>query len=226
MNPLAKDAKIRAIFFDAVGTVLYIHPDASDVYAAVGREFGHFLPRETIGQRFRAAYRQQEREDSQLEWATSEEREIRRWQDIVTIVFQDGNEEMFRRLWEYFAQAQAWMVLPDTAQILLELSDRGMVLGLASNFDRRLHSVAGGFPELAPLQIRLISSEIGWRKPSGRFFQALVSAAGCLPEQILYVGDDRANDFDGADAAGLRAVLVEGESFNRIRTMRELLGMI
>jgi len=36
-----------------------------------------------------------------------------------------------------------------------------------------------------------------------------VRAVGCAPGEMLHVGDDRANDYDGALAAGLRAVLLQ-----------------
>jgi len=81
---------------------------------------------------------------------------------------------------------------------------------------------------LAPLrtiQHVLISSEVGWRKPAAAFFAALCRQADAPPEAILYVGDDRANDYDGTRAAGLQALLVDprGESdAESIRALSEL----
>ncbi|HEV3142811.1 MAG TPA: HAD-IA family hydrolase [Gemmataceae bacterium] len=210
---------VRAIFFDAVGTLLHPSPLAHEVYAEVGAKFGHFLPTEIIRTRFREAFQLQEQHDARNDWATSEKRELRRWQEIVRTVFED--DKLFSQLWQHFAEPSAWRVIPEAGEVLAELSRRSFVLGLASNFDRRLHTVAAGFPELEPLGIRLISSEIGCRKPSPKFFEALVKAAGCTPQQILYVGDNPANDYEGATAAGLRAVLVDEDS----ERLRELLNL-
>jgi putative hydrolase of the HAD superfamily len=41
------------------------------------------------------------------------------------------------------------------------------------------------------------------------FFASLCRAIGLDPERIVYVGDDPANDYAGARAAGLRPVLFD-----------------
>jgi putative hydrolase of the HAD superfamily len=87
---------------------------------------------------------------------------------------------------------------------------------MASNYDARLRSVAAGLPELRPLRHLVISSEVGWRKPAPEFFAALCERTGLAPGAILFVGDDPANDYDGATAAGLRAVLVGEEGIGRL----------
>jgi putative hydrolase of the HAD superfamily len=80
---------------------------------------------------------------------------------------------------------------------------------LASNYDRRLRSVAAGLPELRPLGHLVISSEVGWRKPAREFFDAVARAAGVPAGQVLFVGDDPVNDGEGARAAGLQALLID-----------------
>jgi putative hydrolase of the HAD superfamily len=99
---------------------------------------------------------------------------------------------------------------------------------MASNFDARLRSIVGGIPELAPLRERcVVSSLVGWRKPSPSFFRAVAEAAGWVPEHILFVGDQPENDFDGAKAAGMLALLYDPGGSHRtaasIVSLRELL---
>src|SRR5262245_19308323 len=177
MNPPSQARPLRAVFFDAVDTLIHPYPPALEVYSVVGAKFHHFLDVEIIRTRFRQAFQLQNQEDLRNNWATSEEREVRRWREIVSHVFDDPSDELFRTLWQHFAEPAAWALRPDTGQLLSQLSQPNLTLGLASNFDRRVHVVANGFPELAPLSVRIISSEIGWRKPSPRFFDALVQAA-------------------------------------------------
>jgi len=100
---------------------------------------------------------------------------------------------------------------------------------MASNFDRRLRSVVAGVPALAPLQHLIISSEVGWRKPAPQFFQALCRVIGLPPENILYVGDDPTNDYQGAVAAGLESILFDPhgehpEIPRRIASLTDLLS--
>src|SRR5262249_49559239 len=97
----------------------------------------------------------------------------------------------------------------EAATVLQELARQGYVLGLASNYDRRLRSVVAGLPGLDRLQHLVISSEVGWRKPDPRFFAALGAATDLAAEQILHVGDDPENDYQGAINAGLQALLLD-----------------
>src|SRR5205823_12064018 len=113
---------------------------------------------------------------------------------------------------------------------LTELGRRGYILGLESNYDRRLRRVVAGTPGLQPIRQLVISSEVGWRKPAPEFFAAVCRAAELPAEQIAFVGDDRDNDYDGARRAGLRAILLAdvdvraGEGLTRIGRLPELCG--
>jgi putative hydrolase of the HAD superfamily len=202
---------VRAVFFDAVGTLIHPDPPAPAVYAAVGRRFGSRLDDDAIAARFRAAFQAEEVFDYQNGLRTSEAREVERWRRIVATVLDDVTdaETCFQELFAHFSRPDAWRCDPDAAATLAELAARGYRLGLASNYDERLRSVHAGLPALGPAQHLVISSEVGWRKPAAGFFAALCRVAGLAPGQIALVGDDRDNDYDGARAAGLRAVLFD-----------------
>jgi putative hydrolase of the HAD superfamily len=200
----------RAVFFDAVGTLIHPDPAAAVAYAAVARRLGSRLTEAEIAARFRTAFAREEALDLANGLRTSEERERRRWRHIVGAVLDDvcDGERCFEELFAHFARPDAWRCDADATAVLAELERRGYVLGMASNYDGRLRSVVAGKPELRPVRHLVISSEVGWRKPAPEFFAALAAATGLAPADILFVGDDRANDFDGARAAGLQAVLV------------------
>ena len=204
----------RAVFFDAVGTLLFPKPSALVVYATVARTMGLELAPAEVRTRFLAAYRNQETADRLTGWITSEEREHGRWQAIVheTLLGVSDPEVCFRELYEHFSKPSAWEVNPHAAFVLDKLQVRGLVLGMGSNYDARLWSVLEGFPELAPLREHtVISAAVGFRKPAAQFFAEVVRVAGCLPAEVLFVGDDIDNDYHGATAAGLNAVLLDDQ---------------
>jgi putative hydrolase of the HAD superfamily len=130
----------------------------------------------------------------------------------------------FAALFEHFAQPHAWALEPDAAAVLPELTQRGFVLGMASNYDRRLRNVVAGLAPLGPVRHLVISSEVGWRKPAPAFFAALCRGVGLGPEQIMLVGDDVENDYEGASAAGLKAVLFDPRGRRRDLVRVERLG--
>jgi len=224
---------VRAVFFDAVGTLLHPEPAAPVVYAAAAARHGSRLDAAVIGQRFRAAFRDEEETDRRNGWRTDEQREVRRWRQVVGRVLDDVHdpEGCFRELFQHFARPDAWRCDPDAA-VLRELAARGLVLGLASNYDERLRSVLAGKPELRHLEHVVISAEVGWRKPAAGFFAAVCAAAGMAPEQIVLVGDDLGNDYEGARAAGLRAVLFDPRGRHpdvtgpRVSRLAELPGLL
>src|SRR5262249_54221944 len=78
---------------------------------------------------------------------------------------------------------------------------------VASNFDHRLHAVLAAHD--APWDAVIASSEVGWRKPAAGFFHAVCERLSLKPNQVLYVGDDRSNDYEGAINAGVRALLYD-----------------
>jgi putative hydrolase of the HAD superfamily len=226
-------AGIDAVFFDAVGTLLHPVPPALEVYAAAGRRHGSRHDAATIAARFTTAFERQEQIDHQSGLRTDEDRELRRWRSIVAEVLDDvgGPEKCFQELYQHFAQPSAWGCEPGAGEVLDTLASRGLLVGIASNFDHRLHRLVQELPELRAVQQVVISSEVGWRKPARELFEAVAAAARLVPSRILFVGDDWVNDCQGAGAAGMRAVLLDrrGRGLHntpRIECLAELLAMM
>lgn len=224
------DTGIRAVFFDAVGTLLFPRNPVSQTYADHGRRHGANLSDDAVRRAFRAASARQEAIDHAAGWRTNEDRERARWRAIVADVIPGADgDRCFTDLWEWYGRSESWAVNCDAAEVLGALVARGLTVGIASNFDARLVPLVEAFPDLGPVRGRCVASSlIGWRKPSVHFFAALTTAAGSDPDQILYVGDDVRNDFEGAVAAGLRAVLLDPATElarpGRIRRLRDLVA--
>lgn len=203
---------IGAVVFDAVGTLIHPEPSAVEVYEAVGRAHGSRITTEEIKARFRAAFAIEEAFDRErYGLRTSESREVERWRNIVAHVLSDvdNRSACFEELYQHFAKPKAWRCAPQADRILEDLAQQGLQLGLASNYDRRLHAVLAGLSELRRLKHIVISSEVGWRKPALPFFEIVCAHVGLPPGQVLFVGDDPINDYEGARTAGLGALLVD-----------------
>jgi len=231
----SENPNYKWIAFDAVGTVIQPNPPAGDVYYQTAQRFGSQLERDEISRRFKKAFRETERNDAAADLSqrlvTSEAREKERWQEIVATVIDDISDgaACFAELFGHFARPQSWTCFDDVPATLGWLKAQGYGVAIASNFDSRLHAVCDGFDALRQINIRIISSEVGCRKPGRGFFDALVSRAGCQPEEVLMVGDDFANDIEGARHAGLGAVLINrrgapgGGEIESLSQLRELL---
>jgi len=204
------------IAFDAVGTLIDAEPPVKTAYHRVALRHGSRLTEDEIAARFTAEFQRSEaRETAGPEsWqrsdrlSTSEAQERNRWKKIVANVIDDvaDDEGCFEELFKHFARPASWRCYSDVTGTLTSLRDAGYQLAVASNFDQRLHAICDGLPELEPLQLRVISSQVGYRKPSRHFFESLIRAAGCDADEILLVGDDSVNDVQGGQAAGINAL--------------------
>jgi putative hydrolase of the HAD superfamily len=217
---------IRAIFFDAVGTLIHPEPPAPTVYAAVGRRHGSRLTEPEIAARFLAAFARHDAQDMAAGLRTSEHRERQRWRDVVGEVLDDvsDKERCFEELFGHFGRPEAWRGEPGIEDVLNDLR-HSYVVGVASNYDARLHSVLRGLPQFRRVQHVIISSEVGWRKPAPQFFRALCVRVGLRPGEMLFVGDDPVNDYGGATAAGLSAALIAKGVTGTAQMVRTLLQL-
>lgn len=241
--PLLKG--IRAVVFDAVGTLIAPCPPVEEVYAALGKQYGSKLDPATIGVRFRKAFRETERnslpEGAQLAagtnapYVTSEQAEHERWRAIVAASLPDVTdpEACFSALWIHFGDFRHWTVYDDASLTLDRLRQGGMLTALASNFDSRLHRVCDGFESTKAVTMRFVSSEVGHRKPARQFFDAVLAGLRTkLPDltskEVLMVGDDRENDVGGARNAGFRAVRINRKTepnWDEVGSLHALSGM-
>ncbi len=219
---------VRGVLVDAVGTLMEPVPSVAEAYTQAARRQKVDLSVHVVRDRFRKAFSTDELDDQSGPMRTDEAVERRRWQRIVATCLPEVPDQIraFEELWAHFAHPGSWMAFPDAGPALRRLSEAGLAVMVASNFDARLRSVLKGLPSLSRWSERVvISSEVGYRKPHPEFFRKACERLGLAAESVLVVGDDRENDLEGPIRAGLQAVLVErsaGGEPDR-STLRELL---
>jgi putative hydrolase of the HAD superfamily len=202
---------IRAIVYDAVGTLIHVQPSVAALYVEIGQSFGSKLDIEHVCQRFPRAFARQDELDALANWRTSEARERQRWRDIVREVLDDvaDADACFEAMFDRFRDTRVWACDARFGELFDVLQARGIRQAVASNFDARLHGLIQMLPPLQGLTPISVSSEIGWRKPAPEFFAHVIETLAISPSEILFVGDDRANDYDAAKRAGIQSVLLD-----------------
>jgi putative hydrolase of the HAD superfamily len=198
---------VGVVVFDAVGTLIEPSPSAAQAYADAAARQGHPLAVPMVRERFNQAFVRREAAPE-----TSEARESELWRQIVADTLPEIPEpdRAFHELWLHFGNPKSWRVFPDVPQTLETLKTKGFRLAVASNFDARLRNVLAGHAALKPVsQFIVICSEVGWRKPHARFYQAIEQAVGMSGRHILQVGDSPRDDFFGPTACGFQALLLD-----------------
>jgi putative hydrolase of the HAD superfamily len=209
---------IKAVFFDAAGTLFETREPVGETYARNARLFGVDSSAKAVEAAFRSAFRLA----PPLAFGPGREaQELRRlerewWRSVVGKSFAglgqfSDFEAYFNSLFEFFADPEHWVADPEAIPTLRTLRERGLVLGVISNFDYRLYRILDGL-ELSPwFDSITISSEAGYAKPSARLFETALERHRLAPDQALHVGDSEHLDRVGASAAGLTAVLINRE---------------
>lgn len=195
--------------FDVVHTLVEPWPSVPLAYRDVGRRHGVELGEAEIRSRFNAAWRREEALDAEAAppFATSPERERDRWRGIVAAVFREVTDTaaIFADLWDHFGRPESWRAMPAGRALVMATRAAGLPIALASNFDERLVGLAAAVEPLTLADHVFASSDLGWRKPSPRFFRAVEERLGLEARDLLLVGDDADLDVAGARAAGWQA---------------------
>ena len=200
---------VRIVVFDVVGTLVEPSPPVAEAYARAAARHGVAGEPAEIGLRFRAAWRRQEAVDAAATpaFATSRDREERRWRQIVADVFglAPPAAGIFADLWEHFGRADAWRPIEAGRELVRSAVAAGATVALASNFDQRLLEIAARLEPLSWATHVFPASEIGWRKPSPEFFRWIERRLAARPAELLLVGDDPDLDVAAARRAGWHA---------------------
>jgi putative hydrolase of the HAD superfamily len=199
---------IRAIFFDAAGTLFYLTKTVGDHYADVGREVGLDLDAQKLESAFHAAWKQMPRrpaidgprENDDKGW----------WRELVGRVFDQvapslselDRDNFFEVAYEHFAEAGVWKLYPEVPEVLDKLRPH-FELAVISNFDGRLRLILRNLGISKYFAHVFISSELGADKPDPEIFRRALKVMHLEADEVLHVGDDPERDWKAAKAAGL-----------------------
>jgi len=199
---------IRAILFDAAGTLFFLTKTVGHHYAYVGREVGLDLDAQELESAFHAAWKQMPqrpaidgpRENDDKGW----------WRELVGHVFHHvapwlselDRDNFFEVAYEHFAEAGVWQLYPEVPEVLEQLRPR-FQLAVVSNFDARLRFILQHLGVSKYFSYIFISSELGADKPDPEIFRRAVDVMHLDANEVLHVGDDPERDWKAAEEAGL-----------------------
>lgn len=208
---------LRAVLFDAAGTLIRVREPVGVTYARIARAHGVAASAERIDHAFRTILRAMPAMVFPgVSAADSIARERAWWSEVVHRALDaaepdarfDDFAAYFDAVFEHFARPEAWTVTSDAPATLVELRTRQLSTGMVSNFDHRLPALLEGLGLAPLLDVVIRPADAGAAKPDVRIFHAALEQLNVAPNDALYVGDDEDDDVRGATAAGLRAVNV------------------
>ena|ERR1700730_8320130 len=199
---------IKAIFFDAAGTLFHLPLGVGYHYALVGEDIGLKLDAPQLDRAFVKAWSSMPkrapihgpRENDDKDW----------WHTLVDLILNQvapslsemDRDNFFEVAYDHFAEASVWELYPEVVDVLEKLQPQ-FQLAVISNFDGRLRFILEQLGISGFFRHVFVSSELGADKPDSLIFRRALKFIDLEPEEVLHVGDDPERDWKAASAAGL-----------------------
>lgn len=160
-----------------------------------------------------------------------------RWDaQVLTYLGISGEENLAKQVKTRWFDHANCVTYPDTIVTLNRLNQMGLKLGLIStayeeDIDAILERV-GLAKELFDVVVGV--NTVKKEKPHPDVFRYALSKLCVRPEEALFIGDHIDNDYKGAEAVGIHALLIEREDrstedasdLERIRSLQEIFKLI
>jgi putative hydrolase of the HAD superfamily len=124
-----------------------------------------------------------------------------------------------------------FQLYPDVQPVLYALKRSGLRLAVISNWHSGLDSFCHEMNLAGLFDTVIASSDLGIEKPDSRIFHEAARRLSVRPDRIVHIGDLPHDDFGGAVAAGLGAILIDrlnkySGHRSRINSLYELQGQL
>ena len=184
----------RAVLLDALGTLLRLVPPAPALARALGVEErdAERAFRAEVG--YYLAHHLEGRDPESLNDLRGRCAAV--FADALGLPFEEAAPALFDAI-----RFEAYPDVPDALELL-----RPRRLVVCSNWDCSLPDVLAE----AGIEVDAVvtSAGAGAAKPDPRIFEAALAAAGCRADEAVHIGDSPENDGRGAEAAGIRAIVL------------------
>jgi len=132
---------------------------------------------------------------------------------------------LMEELFSAFSDAKNFRLLAGARELLAGAADRGLGLGLVSNWSPAMSDILRGLGVLERFDAVLISAIEGVEKPDRAIFELALARLNVQAVQALHVGNDPRQDVRGASECGIHALLFDPDGAHAalgLVTVREL----
>ena len=220
---------MRAVLFDALGTLVRLEPPAPMLREELASRFGVSVSEEASEDAIVAeisyyrAHLDEGRDEASLTALRRECASVLR-EALPALL---GIE--LDQVAEALLAALRFSAFEDAAPCLTALHERRSRVVVVSNWDISLGDVLGRVGLASLLDGVVTSASVGARKPAVEMFTAALSLAGVCADQALHVGDSLEEDVEGALSAGIEPVLLlreGGLAPAGVRTIESLTALL
>ena len=220
--------KVRAILFDALGTLLELEPPAPRLQAELEDRHRVSVSEAEAGRAIDAeiAFYRRHLDEGRDSASLAALRE--RCAGALRAALSDRAQRRLPSPAELVPALLAslrFRAYPDAAPALARYRTRGLRLVVVSNWDVSLHDVLGSVGLRPELDGILSAAEAGVRKPAPAIFDRALQLAGVEADAAIHVGDSLEEDVAGARAAGIEPVLIARDGRGAVEGVRTIFSL-
>jgi len=207
---------VRAVFLDVGGTLAYPHPSFHGLIAQVCQANGLAVKPEEAERAEPAVWaRIAERDDVGRGFSVSADKSQAFWLFVYRSFLTElghpaaAETDLPQRLLDTFVRLENYRLYDDALPALDALRGTEVTLGVLSNWEEWLERLMVSLGIREYFDFAVISGLTGHEKPDREIFLAALEAAGTRPDESVHVGDSLKDDVAGAQAVGIRGVLLD-----------------
>ena len=226
---------IKAVFFDLYGTLAGFSPSRYEIQSAACRQFGITLKEQGTLRGYGDADAFMTRQNATFPLRDMDGEEIYEFfkkyeRKVIYGSGVDVDLETAGQIWRAVRAIPYDMVIfDDVVHNLVNLKNRGLILGLISNMNSPGQELLKKFELEKHMDFAVTSYEVGTEKPHPKIFERALRLSRSSGNESVHVGDQIGSDVDGAERAGILPVLLDRDRnhtsfnrFHRIESMNEL----
>ncbi|MBO3842466.1 MAG: HAD family hydrolase [Candidatus Brockarchaeota archaeon] len=225
--------RIKTVSFDCGGTLYY---EAEEDYMV----FHRILLK--LGYRFESVKVKEALEDARVWWSKEKARTREVWNEkawvrllrkmVSNLAISD--QDLAEQLRGHWLSEAGFRAYEDAEPTLKKLKDNGFKLITISNVSssRNLATYLRKAGLLEYFEMLVASGDLGCEKPNAEIFRIASRLSNTPVENMLHVGDKYEEDYLGARAAGMNAILIDrrgmfgGEHCPKISSLTDLVDLL
>ncbi|MFB6285739.1 MAG: HAD family hydrolase [Candidatus Bipolaricaulia bacterium] len=220
-------SSVDVVFFDVHGTLIQQYYSPPEIFRRLCAEAGFDVPLATIQAAYPPLTELAERSEATSDDTDAFWRQVNA-EILAELGVADSDGALAEHLMTGFKRADWWVAYDDAIPTLEKLREAGFRLGTIAN---ARHLVLGRLRHAGLIdrfETITYSEDIGHQKPDARLFNAALGRLGVSAANAVHVGDRVREDVQGAQNAGLRAILIDREDRHssvdgeRVRSLAEL----
>ena len=203
---------------------MYLEPSYAGAFANVARDFGYDTSDDDVSKILAHVdnHIKEHTINKKIHTTSSKESELF-WLEINKMIFmlsgiKNTNNEIEKLAHEMerrFNSGEISKAFDDSHSVLKKLKKHGYVIGIITNGTEGISNTIEKLGFCEHIDFCIISSVVGWEKPSREIFDIALKKAGVLPEETIHIGDDLITDIAGANNSGIEPILLDRSGIHK-----------